>query len=95
MSKISTNEFTISKSFDFAREITQQDSSLVMGSLDVDSLFTSIPLKETIDIAVDELFNGVDKVSNLEKDDFRELLELATKESCFMSDGKYFQQLHG
>ena len=38
------NEFTVSDSFHFAEEICQQDSKLHMASLDVDSLFTNIPL---------------------------------------------------
>ena len=38
------NEFTAIDSFHFAEEIRQQDSNLHMASLDVDSLFTNIPL---------------------------------------------------
>ena len=41
------NAFTIKDSFNFAKEITY-DSSLYMASLDVESLFTNIPLNETI-----------------------------------------------
>ena len=37
------------KTFCFAKEIVKQDNSLVMGSLDVDFLFTNIPLDKTID----------------------------------------------
>ena len=33
-----------------------------MGSLDVDSLFTNIPLDETIDICVNQLFENIDTV---------------------------------
>ena len=41
--------------FCFAKEIVEQDSSLVTGSLDVDSLFTNIPLDETIDICTNAI----------------------------------------
>ena len=34
-----------------------------MASLDVDSLFTNIPLEETIDICVDNLYNDNEKTS--------------------------------
>ena len=95
MSPITTNEHSISNSFSFAREISEQDPALYMASLDVDSLFTSIPLDETIEIAVTELFQERDTIKNLNKDDFRKLLELATKESCFLFDGKYFRQTDG
>ena len=38
-----------------------------MGSLDVDSLFTNIPLDETIDICVNQLFENTDTVEDLSK----------------------------
>ena len=95
MAPVTTNEFTINNTFHFAREIIEQDSLLFMASLNVDALFTSIPLDETINIAIDELFKQKDKIKNLEKGDFRKLLELATKESCLIFDGKYYRQIDG
>ena len=47
---LTKNEYTVKDSFHFAEDICEQDPSLSMGSLDVDSLFTNIPLDETIDI---------------------------------------------
>ena len=44
LSSITFNEFTVNDSFVFGEEIAHQDSKLFMGSLDVDSLFTNIPL---------------------------------------------------
>ena len=41
--------------FAFAEEIVHQDSKLVMGSLDVESLFTNIPLEENINICTNLL----------------------------------------
>ena len=57
LSPSTANEFTVIDSFHFAEEISQQDSNLHMASLDVDSLFTNIPLEETIDICVDNLYS--------------------------------------
>ena len=54
-----------------------------MGSLDVDSLFTNIPLEETIDICTNMLFENMERVEGLSKIEFKELLSLATKKSCF------------
>ena len=51
------NEYMVIDSFHFAEEICQQDSNLHMASLDVDSLFTNIPLDEAIAICVDNLCN--------------------------------------
>ena len=53
------NEFTVIDLFYFAEDISQQDSNLHMASLDVDSLFTNIPLEETIDICVDNLYSDM------------------------------------
>ena len=53
---LATNEFTVIDSFHFAEEIVDQQYDLFMGSLDVDFLFTNIPLDETIEICTYELF---------------------------------------
>ena len=45
-----------------------------MASSDVESLFTNIPLQETIDVWVENLFKDRSHVDNLSKDSFRELL---------------------
>ena len=50
LSDITQNEFTVKDSFTFVDEILTQNSDLYMASLDVDALFTNIPLDETIDI---------------------------------------------
>ena len=55
-----------------------------MGCLDVDCLFTNIRLEETIDICANTLFENTEKVEGLSKIEFKELLSLATKESCFV-----------
>ena len=39
------NDYTVHDSFTFAKEVTSFDSSLFMASLDVESLFTNIPLE--------------------------------------------------
>ena len=79
-----TNEYTGIHSFHFAEEICQQDFNLHMASLDVDSLFTNIPLNKTINICVDNLYNDNENTSNISKHDFRNLLSIATKEFFFL-----------
>ena len=49
------NEFPVKDSFTFVDEILPQDSDLHMASLDVDGLFTNVPLDVTIDICVKKL----------------------------------------
>ena len=89
------NEYTIVDSFHFAEEICQQDSNLHMAILDVDSLFTNIPTDETIDICVDNLYNDNQNPPNIPKQDFRNLLNIATTESFFMFNNKYYKQVDG
>ena len=79
------NEFTVIDSFHFAEEICQQDSNIRMASLDVDSLFTNIPLEETIDICVDNLYNDNENPPNIPKHNFRNLLNIATKETLCLT----------
>ena len=52
------NDYTIKDSFTFAKEIINFDHNLFMASLDVESLFTNIPVDETIKNAVDDLFSS-------------------------------------
>ena len=64
--------------------------------LDVDALFTNIPLDEIIDICVKKLFKTPDtSVKGIFKNDFCDLLNLATKESFFTLSNKFYIQLDG
>ena len=67
-----------------------------MASLDVDTLFTNIPLDETIDICVKKPFKTPDTlVKVIFKNDFPDLLNLATKESFFTFNNKFYIQVDG
>ena len=65
-----------------------------MESLDVDSLFTNITLDETINIIIEKLFSENETVYNFNKGQFKCLLTLATKESYFLFDGEFYQQVN-
>ena len=62
-----------------------------MGNLDVDFLFTNIPLEETIHTCL----NALEKVEGLSKIEFKKLLSLATKETYFLFKGKLYKQADG
>ena len=66
-----------------------------MGSLDIDSLFTNIPLEETIEICTNNLFKNKDIVHGLKKSEFKDLLSLATKESYFVFNNILYKQIDG
>ena len=69
------NEFAIKDSFSFAKEMTKYDTSLFMVSLDVESLFTNIPIKETINNCVSDLCNKNLYNGKLNKSDLPKLLK--------------------
>ena len=60
---ILTDYFT-QDSFSFVKEVQEvSDSDYLMVSYDVCSLFTNIPLNETIDLAVDIIFDNNQKLN--------------------------------
>ena len=92
---ITTNKFTIKNSFEFAKEVIEQDSGLYMASLDVESLFTNIPLEETINISCDSLFSNEAKINNFNRNDFEKLFRMALQNNFFNFDGKIYKQTDG
>ena len=90
---LTTNEYTIKDSFTFAEE--SFDSKLVMASFHIESLFTNIPLQETIDLCVENLFQNRTNVDNLSKDSFRELLTSTMSESLILFDQEFYKQHDG
>ena len=95
LTPLTQNEYTVTDSFHFAEEICKQDPNLYMASLDVDSLFTNIPLDETIDICIDSLYKDDENSPKIPKDVSRNLLTVATKESFFMFSSKFYKQIDG
>ena len=66
-----------------------------MASLDVESLFTNILLKETIYNSVNDLHNKNLYNGKLNKSDLLKLLETATSESSFIFDFLLYKQIDG
>ena len=93
---LTTNCYTLKNSYDFVKEINNIDmSNKVMASFDVQSLFTNIPLNETIDIITNGLFNDSPKFMDFTPNQFKELLEIAVKESPFIFNNKVYMQTDG
>ena len=66
-----------------------------MASLDVESLFTNIPLEETSDNIINDLYLSTEKVYNFEKHELKQLLMFAAFESFFVFDGEYYIEVDG
>ena len=65
-----------------------QSSELFMASLDADSLFTNMPLDETIEICLNELFKSSQMVLGCNKQQVLETLTLTTEENVILFDRK-------
>ena len=70
-----------------------------MVSFDVSSLFTNIPLNETIDINLDGLFSEMNVLSlydcSFYKAHFKKLLEFAIKNNNFIFKNQLCEQVDG
>ena len=98
---LSINEYTISDPLLFSEELRKkeiQDGEILV-SYDVSSLFTNVPVDETVQILVDQAFHNewFNKTYRLqlERSDLATLLNLAVKNQLFQLDGKLYQQVDG
>ena len=95
------NDYTIQDIFEFAdtvRNVNIQEGDIFV-SYDVSSLFTNVPVDETIDILVERAFNNdwFNKThgTNLQPAQLRELLQVAIKNQLFQFDGSLYEQVDG
>ena len=90
-----SQKYTTKDTFSFVNELSQissKDTFLI--SYDVTSLFTNIPLSETIDLAVNTIFQHEPNLK-MKKEELRKLFTFATSESHFIFDGKIYDQIDG
>ena len=93
---LTTNEYTLKNSLEFIKEINQINlKNKIMASFDIQSLFTNIPLDETIKIIDDELFKDSDTYMGFTRKQFVNLLELSIKDSPFIFNEKVYSQIDG
>ena len=74
LSPLTVDEILVHNSLSFADEVSRFCPDHIMTSLDVETLFTNIPLNEVIDICIDDLFCDTNTLNNLDCSDIRELL---------------------
>ena len=66
-----------------------------MCSFDIKSLFTNIPLIETLEIIQTVLFSNQTQFSVFKKDEFMSLLRLAVLDNIFIFNGDLYKQIDG
>ena len=92
---LASNKYTVKDSFSFSEGILSVSSVPYMCSFDVVSLFTNIPINETIDICLKLLFKNKELVHNLTKTQFKKLLIYCVKQNHFVFNGKIYDQIDG
>lgn len=98
LNPITSNQFTCLNSYQFVKDISSVERAdrYIMASFDVESLYTNIPLSETIQICLSKLYtNPASTVLGLSKNMFKSLLELAVKHSYFVFNNVYYKQNDG
>ena len=60
--------------------------------LEKDKSNPGVPLKVTINICTNLLYNNVDVIEGINKSEFKNLLSLATEESYFMFNGIIYKK---
>ena len=97
LNPLTQNEYTVKNSTEFAKELNSLTLSepFFLASFDVKSLFTNIPLDETIEICISESTRLNLIPYGLTKKQYRILLELAVKESVFIFDNQLYIQKDG
>ena len=68
---------------------------MYMCSFDIESLFTNLPLEETINIYLELLFADTELVEGMTKNEFRKLLEFTTSDTLILFNNDYYKQIDG
>ena len=93
----STNDFTLKNSYQFYDQISSLNlpSNSFMASFDISSLYTNVPVLETINIICDSVFNNDSIFHNFTKEDFCKLLHLAVDDTYFIFNETLYKQTDG
>lgn len=93
----SKNEYSLQNSYDFYDSIVNnRRASGFLVSYDVSSLYTNVPISESISILCDKIFdNSTTEFHGFNKADFKQLLELTLNNSYFFFDNILYKQLDG
>ena len=82
------NDYSCKNTFSYVSQIK------FLVSYDVISLFTNTPLQETIDIAINLIFNHNPNL-NITKKELKKLILFATSQTHFIFKGKFYNQRDG
>ena len=90
LTPITKNQYHVKDTFSFVKEICElQYGSCALASFDVKSLFTNIPLKETIDICINNLLKENERIQNFSKKQLHKFLSFGATEYFFIFDNMF------
>ena len=95
LSPLVPNDYSCKDIFSFVSQIKNANlSRKFLVSYDVTSLFTNIPLQQTIDIAINPLFNHNPNL-NITRKELKKLFLFATSQTHFIFNSKFYNQIDG
>ena len=96
ISHLSKNQYSLNNSKEFFEHVSNLDlpETSVMASFDVESLYTNIPITETIEIISDAIYEN-NSFRHLQKAEFERLLKLVTEDNYLIFNNKYLKQIEG
>ena len=95
LSPLVPNDYSCKDTFSFVSQIKNANlSKKFLVSYDVTSLFTNIPLQETIDIAINLIFNHNPNL-NITKKELKKPFLFATSQTHFIFNSKFYNQIDG
>ena len=98
LNPLSLSSYLIHDTFSFVQDILKlnfNSDNITMASLDIKSLFTNIPIDETINIILDQLFSTNNLFHGFTRIQFKDLLNLTVKNCYFTFNGHYYNQIEG
>ena len=95
LSPLVANDYSFKDTFSFVSQIKNANlSKKFLVSYDVSSLFTNMPLQETIDVAINLIFNHNANL-NITKKELKKLFLFATSQTHFIFNSKFYNQIDG
>ena len=95
LSPLVPNDYSCKDTFSFVSQVKNTNlSKRFLVSYDVTSLLTNIPLQETIDIAINLIFNHNPNL-NITKKELKKLFLFATSQTHFIFNSKFYNQIDG
>ena len=94
LSSLVPNDYSCKGTFSFVSQIKNANLFKFLVSYDVTSLFINIPLQETIEIAINLIFNHNPNL-NITRKELKKLFLFATSQTHFIFNSKSYNQIDG